>query len=84
MNIFDMYTSKELKDTLSKSPEHWPEEFLLYVNDIIASELLDDWLENTTEEEYINRVKEVVEYCPTISDNDDEEIETDKQLRLFD
>lgn len=83
MNIFDMYTSQELKDNLKKPTEEWPEDFLLFVNDIIASELLDDWLENTTEEEYINRVKEIVEYYPTISD-DDEEIETDKQLRLFD
>lgn len=83
MNIFDMYTSQELKDNLKKPTEEWSEDFLLFVNDIIASELLDDWLENTTEEEYINRVKEIVEYYPTISD-DDEEIETDKQLRLFD
>lgn len=83
MNIFDMYTSTELKDHLGKSPEHWPEDFLLFVNDIIASELLDEWLENSTEKEYIDRVKEIVEYYPAISD-DDEEIEPDKQLRLFD
>ena len=74
MSIFNMYTAKELREHVSKPPEQWAEDFILYIQDIIASELLDEWLESHSEDEYIERVKKLTEDIAECIEGDDEDI----------
>ena len=84
MNIFDTFTMKEMRGYLKKPFHEWPEDFALYVQDIMAGELLDQWLESHSDEEYVEYVKNIVEDISGDIENDDEDSnEEDKQMRLF-
>lgn len=59
-DIFDKYTAHEIKEIYDTPQETWPEDFLHWVHDEIAYELLDNWLEQADMDEYIERVGEIV------------------------
>jgi hypothetical protein len=75
MNIFETYTAKEMKDYLKKPFQDWPEEFALYVQDIMAGELLDEWLESHSDEEYVEWATDIVNIVSDCIEGDDEDIQ---------
>jgi|LakMenE01Jun11ns_1017448.scaffolds.fasta_scaffold6677050_1 hypothetical protein len=75
MNIFETYTIKEMKDCLKQPFQDWPEEFALYVQDIMAGELLDEWLESHSDEEYVEWATDIVNIVSDCIEGDDEDIQ---------
>jgi hypothetical protein len=75
MNIFETYTIKEMKDYLKQPFQDWPEEFALYVQDIMAGELLDEWLESHSDEEYVEWATDIVNIVSDCIEGDDEDIQ---------
>lgn len=61
MSIFDTYTAEQLREIYSTPQEKWPEDFLHFIHDEIASELLDEWLEESDMDEYMEKAREIVE-----------------------
>jgi len=60
-NIFDHYTAAQLREIYKTPQEKWPEDFLHFVHDELARDLLDNWLEQADMDEYMERVHQVVE-----------------------
>lgn len=91
MDIFDEFTAAELREIFREPTENWPDDFCEYVNNIFASSLLDSWLENHTDEEYREEIRQYVEdltYGYTDADGNvfhelDENVEENGQRRLF-
>lgn len=90
-NIFDEFTSAELRDIFRKPTEEWPEGFCEYVNNILSGQLLDAWLESHDDKDYREEVRRIVEDL-TYGYKDDEgnellefneNVENDGQMRLF-
>ena len=90
-NVFDEFTVSELRQIFREPTDNWPEDFLNYVNNILASELLDMWLESHSDEEYREEVRQIVEeltYGYTDENGNvyyelNENVEDDGQMRLF-
>lgn len=91
MGIFDIFTASEMRAIWRDETNAWPENFILCVNDLLANDLLDSWLENHSDEEYRERIREIVE-AETYGYEDDDGnelldfnpiIENDGQMRLF-
>lgn len=61
MGILDTYSAYEVRDIWRDDTNSWPEDFILSVNDVLASDLLDQWLESHSDAEYRERVREIVE-----------------------
>jgi predicted deacylase len=61
MNIFDIYSASELRDIFRDSTDSWPESFCSYVNRELAESLLDIWLDNHSDKEYREEVREIIE-----------------------
>lgn len=73
MNIFGIYTSKEIKAAIKKPFHEWPEDITLYLQDIMAGELMDQWLESHSDEEYVEYISNIVEdITDDIEDNDED------------
>ena len=91
MNIFDHYSAAELRDIFRDPTESWPEDFCNFVNRQLADDLLDGWLDNSSDNEYRDRIKDIVEdWTYGYEDEDGNEMlefdvlqENDGQLRLF-
>ena len=91
MSIFDEFNPAEMREIFREPTENWPEDFCVFVNDLLADELLDDWLDNHNDEQYRERIRDVVEtftYGYTDEDGNellefDEDVENDGQMRLF-
>jgi len=91
MSIFDEFNPEEMRDIFREPTEHWPEDFCVFVNDLLADELLDDYLDNHTDEQYRERIHDIIEaftYGYTDADGNellefDENVENDGQMRLF-
>jgi hypothetical protein len=60
-NIFDKYTATKLREIYTTPQEQWPEDFLHFIHDEIADELLDNWLEQSDMDEYMEKAREIVE-----------------------
>jgi hypothetical protein len=60
-NIFDDYTAAQLREMFLENRNSWPDNFLHWVHDQMASDLLDQWLDVATEEEYLEKAKDIVE-----------------------
>jgi hypothetical protein len=60
-NIFDKYTATQLREIYNTPQEKWPEDFLHFIHDEIADELLDNWLEQSDMDEYMEKAREIVE-----------------------
>jgi len=91
MGIFDIFTASEMRDIWRDETNAWPENFTLCVNDLLANDLLDSWLDNHSDEEYRERIREIVE-AETYGYEDDDGnelldfnpiVENDGQIRLF-
>jgi len=61
MNIFDKYSAYELRQIYASPISDWPEPFKNWIHKEIAESLLDSWLENVDDNEYRDRVHEIVE-----------------------
>jgi hypothetical protein len=61
MGILDTYSAYKVRDIWRDDTNSWPEDFILSVNDVLASDLLDQWLESHSDAEYRERVREIVE-----------------------
>jgi hypothetical protein len=91
MSIFDDYTAVELREIFREPTNSWPEDFICFVNDELSDDLLDQWLENHSDDEYRDKVKIIIEDL-TYGYRDengkemlefDEFTENDGQMRLF-
>ena len=91
MDIFDSYSAAELREIFRDPTESWPENFCNFVNRQLADDLLDQWLEQSSDNEYRDRVKDIVEDLTYgYEDKDGNEMlefdplkENDGQMRLF-
>jgi|LakMenE01Jun11ns_1017448.scaffolds.fasta_scaffold9950157_3 hypothetical protein len=91
MDIFDSYSAAELREIFRDPTESWPENFCNFVNQQLADDLLDQWLEQSSDNEYRDRVKDIIEDLTYgYEDKDGNEMlefdplkENDGQLRLF-
>ena len=62
MNIFDSYTPAQLREIYTNTPqENWPEDFLHWIHDEIANELLDNYLEQADIDEYMEKAREIID-----------------------
>ncbi len=59
-NIFDKYTAIQLREIYTTPQEQWPEDFLHWVHDEMANDLLNEYLETADMDEYIARAGEIV------------------------
>jgi hypothetical protein len=91
MSIFDDYTPEQLREVFREPTNSWPEDFICFVNDELSDDLLDNWLENHTDEEYRDKIKNIIEDITYGQEDDegnemfefDEFTENDQQMRLF-
>jgi hypothetical protein len=60
-NIFDSYNPYELRDMYNDGMDSWPDDFRHWMHDQMANDLLDQWLETVTDEEYMERAKDIIE-----------------------
>jgi len=60
-SIFDSYEPYELRDMYNDGMESWPDDFRHWMHDQMANDLLDQWLETVTDEEYMERAKDIIE-----------------------
>jgi hypothetical protein len=79
MNIYDFYTPEQLRQEFLEGKDNggngWAEDFQHWVNMEIADELLNNYLSNISEREYIERVREIVEdYTYGYEDEDGKEM----------
>lgn len=58
-NIYDFYTKTDISKLLNSPPELWPQKFkdIMLLN--FANELVSEWLENHSDEEYYNKIKQI-------------------------
>ena len=59
-DILDKYTTHELKEIYYTPQEKWPEDFLHFIHDEMANDLLNEYLETADMDEYIARAGEIV------------------------
>jgi hypothetical protein len=91
MGILDTYSAYEVRDIWRDDTNSWPEDFIRSVNDVLASDLLDQWLESHSDTEYRERVREIIEdETYGYEDEDGNEMldfnpskDNDGQMRLF-
>ena len=91
MNIFDDFNPDEMREIWREPTDSWPDDFCEYVNNILACQLLDSWLENHDDKDYREEVRQIVEditYGYTDEEGNEmlefnEDVENDGQMRLF-
>ena len=66
-DIFDKYTAHQIKEIYYTPQDTWPEDFLHWVHDEMANDLLNEYLDTADMDEYIERVGEIV--FDTIADH---------------
>lgn len=59
ISIFDVYSAYQLRQIFRE--KNWPEDFRNWINQEIATELLDSWLESVSEETYTDTVRNIIE-----------------------
>jgi hypothetical protein len=70
-DIFDIYDPHELRDIYNEGIESWPDNFRHWLHDQMANDLLDQWLETVSDEEYLERAKDIIE-CETYGYEDED------------
>jgi hypothetical protein len=91
MGIFDDYTPAQLREMYNDGIDTWPDDFRHWLHDQMASDLLDQWLETVTDEEYLERARDIIESETYGYEDDDGNelldfnpiVENDGQMRLF-
>ena len=58
--IFDTYTAEQLREIYNTPQDRWPEDFLHFIHDEMANDLLNEYLETADMDEYIERAGEIV------------------------
>lgn len=76
MNIFGTYTSKEIKSVVDKPFEEWPEDITMYLNDIMAGELMDQWLYSHSDREYREYIHSIVDDLTSHIEDNDEDLDS--------
>jgi hypothetical protein len=62
MNIFNDYTPSEIRRIFLQDTNSWPEDFCRHVNNELKDDLLDNWLEQHSDSEYREKIKDIVEH----------------------
>ena len=70
-DIFDVYDPHELRDMYNEGMESWPDNFRHWLHDQMANDLLDQWLETVSDEEYLEKAKDIIE-CETYGYEDED------------
>jgi hypothetical protein len=70
-DIFDIYDPHELRDMYNEGIESWPDNFRHWLHDQMANDLLDQWLETVSDEEYLEKAKDIIE-CETYGYEDED------------
>lgn len=70
-DIFDIYDPHELRDIYNDGIESWPDNFRHWLHEQMANDLLDQWLETVSDEEYLERAKDIIE-CETYGYEDED------------
>ena len=86
MSIFDDYTPQQLREVFNEPTNSWPDDFICFVNDELSDDLLDQWLDSHSDDEYRAKIKDIIEdlTCGQEDDNGEELLEIDdQQMRLF-
>lgn len=78
-DIFGSYEPYELRSMYNDGMESWPDKFRHWLHDQMANDLLDQWLETVTDEEYMERARDIIE-CETYGYED----EDGKEMLEFD
>ncbi len=71
MSIFDDYTPAQLREVFLEPTNSWPDDFICFVNDELSDDLLDQWLDNHSDEEYRAKIRDIIEDL-TYGQEDDE------------
>ena len=61
MNILDHYSSEELRGFYDQSPDKWPEKLRNMAHNWLAQELLDSWLSNADDDQYEDRMLDIIQ-----------------------
>jgi hypothetical protein len=86
MSIFDDYTPAQMREVLLEPTNSWPDDFICFVNDELSDDLLDQWLDNHSDDEYRAKIRDIIEDLTYGQEDDDGEelLEIDdEQMRLF-
>ena len=76
MNWTDLYTAGEMRQIVQQDSNYWPANFLGLVHKWFADELLDDWLENHSEDQYRDEIVRIVdEMTSGYEDNNGEQLQ---------
>jgi hypothetical protein len=59
--IYDDYAPYQLREMFREGMDSWPDNFRHWLHDQMASDLLDQWLETVSDEEYLERAKDIIE-----------------------
>lgn len=91
MSIFDDYTPQQLREVFNEPTNSWPDDFICFVNDELSDDLLDQWLDSHSDDEYRAKIKDIIEDLTYGQEDDDgntmlefeEDVDNDTQMRLF-
>lgn len=76
MNWTDLYTAGEMRQIVQQDSNYWPANFLGLVHRWFADELLDDWLNNHSEDQYRDEIVRIVdEMTSGYEDNNGEQLQ---------
>lgn len=76
MNWTDLYTAGEMRQIVQQDSNYWPANFLGLVHKWFADELLDDWLNNHSEDQYRDEIVRIVdEMTGGYEDNNGEQLQ---------
>lgn len=76
MNWTDLYTAGEMRQIVQQDSNYWPANFLGLVHKWFADELLDDWLNNHSEDQYRDEIVRIVdEMTSGYEDNNGEQLQ---------
>jgi len=76
MNWTDLYTAGEMRQIVQGDSNYWPANFLGLVHKWFADELLDDWLNNHSEDQYRDEIVRIVdEMTGGYEDNNGEQLQ---------
>ena len=71
MDIFDNYAAYQLRKMYNNGIDAWPDDFRHWLHDVMAHDMLDQWLETVSDEEYLERAKDIIE-CETYGYEDED------------
>lgn len=61
MHWSDNFSAGQMREMFKKPTNSWSDEFLKVVHQWLADELLDSWLESHDDDQYRERIKDIVE-----------------------